>query len=189
VRVCSCSDDKWKIRNCIRLLRFVMSGAHLSSSSVGTDGCFPGSKGRRREAAHWPPGISKVMSTWIYTSAPLYAFVALRVINYTKIIHFFHHNDTRHDINPSESTGPMFCELKAVLKLVTHLIPCFVILTSDTASQNKSQSKQQHQWCRCLSGCDRMSDFHRRVCSVSPAVPLQGTSGGLFWLCTTSQGD
>jgi hypothetical protein len=43
---------------------------------MGTDGSFPGVKRQGLEADHSPPTSAEVKKMWIYTSTPLYAFMA-----------------------------------------------------------------------------------------------------------------
>jgi hypothetical protein len=47
------------------------SGVHPTSYPIGTGGSLPGS-----EADHSPPTSAEVKKTWVYTSTPLYAFMA-----------------------------------------------------------------------------------------------------------------
>jgi hypothetical protein len=43
---------------------------------MGTGGSFPGIKGQGHEADHSPPTTAEVKKKWIYTSTPLYVFMA-----------------------------------------------------------------------------------------------------------------
>jgi hypothetical protein len=52
------------------------SGAHLASYPVGNGCSFPGVKRPGREADLSPPTSAEVKKTWVYTSTPLYAFMA-----------------------------------------------------------------------------------------------------------------
>jgi hypothetical protein len=52
------------------------SGVHPTSYKMGTGGSFPEVKRQRREADHSPPTSAEVKKMWIYTSTPLYAFMA-----------------------------------------------------------------------------------------------------------------
>jgi hypothetical protein len=80
VSACSCPNDERKIRICIDY--YMLSCLGLSYS-VGTAGPCPGSEGLGRETVHLPPRSPEVMNTWIYTSAPLYVFVAFCLIKHT----------------------------------------------------------------------------------------------------------
>jgi hypothetical protein len=52
------------------------SGVHPTSYKVGTGGSFPGVKRQGREADHSPLTSAEVKKMWIYTSTPLYVFMA-----------------------------------------------------------------------------------------------------------------
>jgi hypothetical protein len=52
------------------------SGVHPTSYKMGTGGSFPGVKRYGREADHSPPTSAEVKKMWIYTSTPLYVFMA-----------------------------------------------------------------------------------------------------------------
>jgi hypothetical protein len=52
------------------------SGVHPTTYKMGTGGAFPGIKRQGREADHSPPTIAEVKKMWIYTSTPLYVFMA-----------------------------------------------------------------------------------------------------------------
>jgi hypothetical protein len=52
------------------------SGVHPTSYKMGTEGSFPGLKRQGREADHSPPTSAEVKKMWIYTSTPLYVFIA-----------------------------------------------------------------------------------------------------------------
>jgi hypothetical protein len=52
------------------------SGVHPTSYKMGTGGSFPGVKPQGREADHSPPTSAEVKKMWIYTSTPLYVFMA-----------------------------------------------------------------------------------------------------------------
>jgi hypothetical protein len=52
------------------------SGAHPASYPMGTGGSFPGVKRQGREADHSPSTSAEVKEMWIYTSTPLYVFMA-----------------------------------------------------------------------------------------------------------------
>jgi hypothetical protein len=52
------------------------SGVHPTSYKMGTGGSFPGVKRQGREADHSPPTSAKGKKKWIYTSTPLYVFMA-----------------------------------------------------------------------------------------------------------------
>jgi hypothetical protein len=60
------------------LLRNIQTGpgAHPVSYPMDNGGPFSGVKRPRREADHSPPTSAEVKKTWIYTSPPLYAFMA-----------------------------------------------------------------------------------------------------------------
>jgi hypothetical protein len=52
------------------------SGVHSTSYPIGTGGSLPGVKQPGREADHSPTASAEVKKMWIYTSTPLYTFVA-----------------------------------------------------------------------------------------------------------------
>jgi hypothetical protein len=52
------------------------SGVHPTSYPMGTRGSFTGDKAAGREADHSPPTSAEVKKMWIYTSTPLYVFMA-----------------------------------------------------------------------------------------------------------------
>jgi hypothetical protein len=52
------------------------SGVHPTSYKMGTEGFFPKVKRQGREADHSPPTSAEVKKMWIYTSTPLYVFMA-----------------------------------------------------------------------------------------------------------------
>jgi hypothetical protein len=52
------------------------SGVHPTSYKMGTGGSFRGVKRQGREADHSPPTSAEVKIMWIYTSTPLYVFMA-----------------------------------------------------------------------------------------------------------------
>jgi hypothetical protein len=52
------------------------SGVHPTSYKLGTGVSFPGVKRQGREPDHSPPTSTEVKKMWIYTSTPLYAFMA-----------------------------------------------------------------------------------------------------------------
>jgi hypothetical protein len=52
------------------------SGVHPTSYKMGTGGSFPRVKRQGREADHSPPTSAEVKKMWIYTSTPLYVFMA-----------------------------------------------------------------------------------------------------------------
>jgi hypothetical protein len=62
----------------ISLVYIVQTGpeAQPASYSIVTGGCFPEVKLQGREADHSIPTSADVKKTWIYTSAPPYAFMA-----------------------------------------------------------------------------------------------------------------
>jgi hypothetical protein len=60
------------------LLHFVQigSGVHPTFYLIGTRGSFPGVKRQGHEADHSLPTSAEIKKMWIYTSTPLYAFMA-----------------------------------------------------------------------------------------------------------------
>jgi hypothetical protein len=68
----------WPIYWQFSLLHIVQtgSGVHPTSYKMGTGGSFPGVKRQGREADHSPPTSAEVKKMWIYTSTPLYVFMA-----------------------------------------------------------------------------------------------------------------
>jgi hypothetical protein len=65
----------------LHTLLIVDSGVHPASYSMGTEGFFPEVKRSGREADHSLQTSAEVKEMWIYTSAPLYAFVAYCLIS------------------------------------------------------------------------------------------------------------
>jgi hypothetical protein len=55
---------------------FTGSGVHTNSYKMGTGGSFSGVKRQRREADHSPSTSAEVKKMWIYTSTPLYVYMA-----------------------------------------------------------------------------------------------------------------
>jgi hypothetical protein len=51
-------------------------GVHPASYPMGTGGSFPEVKRPRREADHTAPTSAEGKKMWIYTSTPLYVFMA-----------------------------------------------------------------------------------------------------------------
>jgi hypothetical protein len=60
------------------LLHIVQTGfgVHPTSYKMGTGGSFSEVKRQGREADHSPPTGAEVKKMWIYTSTPLYVFMA-----------------------------------------------------------------------------------------------------------------
>jgi hypothetical protein len=52
------------------------SGAYPASCPMGPGALSPRVKRQEREADHSPPASAEVKKMWIYTSTPLYAFMA-----------------------------------------------------------------------------------------------------------------
>jgi hypothetical protein len=52
------------------------SGAHQTSYRMSTGGSSSGVKRPGREDDHSPPTSAEVKETWVYTSTPLYVFIA-----------------------------------------------------------------------------------------------------------------
>jgi hypothetical protein len=52
------------------------SGVHPTSYKMGTGGSFLGVKRQGREVDHSPPTSAEIKEMWIYTSTPLYVFMA-----------------------------------------------------------------------------------------------------------------
>jgi hypothetical protein len=59
-------------------IHIVQTGSvvHPTSYKMGTGGSFPGVKRQGREVDHSPPTSAEVKKMWIYTSTPLYVFMA-----------------------------------------------------------------------------------------------------------------
>jgi hypothetical protein len=71
-------DFKSRLGKKFSLLHIVQtgSGVHPTSYKMGTGGSFPGVKQQGREADHSPPTSAEVKKMWLYTSTPLYVFMA-----------------------------------------------------------------------------------------------------------------
>jgi hypothetical protein len=52
------------------------SGVHPTSYPMDTGGSYPEVKRQGREADHSPPTSAEVKELWIYTSTPIYVFMA-----------------------------------------------------------------------------------------------------------------
>jgi hypothetical protein len=52
------------------------SGVHPTFYKMGTGRSFPGVNRQGREVDHSPPTSAEVKKMWIYTSTPLYIFMA-----------------------------------------------------------------------------------------------------------------
>jgi hypothetical protein len=52
------------------------SGVHPTSYKMGIGSSFPGVKRQGRKADHSPPTSAEVKKMWIYTSTPIYCFMA-----------------------------------------------------------------------------------------------------------------
>jgi hypothetical protein len=72
------SEFEYRWGNEFSLLHVVQtgSGVHSTSYPMGTGDPSPGVKRPEREAEHSPPASSEVKKMWLYTSTPLYVFMA-----------------------------------------------------------------------------------------------------------------
>jgi hypothetical protein len=71
----SLSPDRVKKFSLLQIVQ-TGSGVHPISYKMGTGGSFLGIKWQGREADHSPPTSAEVKKMWIYTSTPLYVFMA-----------------------------------------------------------------------------------------------------------------
>jgi hypothetical protein len=77
----STSRTSGRYKQCVHHYNFIIctqtgSGVHPTSYTTGTGSSFPGVKRPGREADRSPPANAEVKKMWIYTTTPLYAFMA-----------------------------------------------------------------------------------------------------------------